>query len=319
MRQFPWPNDRECAVALTFDVDGETYPFAIDPRNAYRRMTMLSEGMYGTDVGMHHILQLLDRYELKGTFFIPGFTAELHTELVREIVARGHELGHHGYLHEKPDEMPDEVEQHVIVKGIEAFEATVGHRPLGYRSPFWAIKPQTPALLRKNGFLYDSSLMNDELPFVLGTPDGALVELPVHWGLDDWPHFGFPGGRLSTPESVLESWSWEFDGLHERRGCFVLTMHPEVIGRSTRLRVLEKLIRFIRGYPRVWFATLGEIAAHCVETAACQEKTFPAAGLFPRDHVPSDHLDAATDGFIMRDALAETERRIAESRHPRGG
>lgn len=311
MNRFPWPNNRECAVALTFDLDGETVPFASDPKNAYRRLTMLSEGMYGTDVGIHYILELLDRYELKATFFVPGFTAELHGDLMRQIAAGDHELGHHGYLHEKPDDIADDVEERVIVKGIEALEGATGKRPVGYRSPFWAIKPGTPTLLRKHGFLYDSSLMNDEVPFTLGTPDGQLVELPVHWGLDDWPHFTFPGGRLSTPESVLESWTWEFEGLYARGGCCVLTMHPEVIGRSMRLRVLERLIRFMRGYPRVWFATMSEIASYCAENSICTEKEFPAAVLFPRDHISDDELDVTIDGFRMSDALAETERRIS--------
>src|SRR5262249_53000845 len=153
--------------------------------------------------------------------------------------------------------------------------------------------------LRKHGFLYDSSLMNDEVPFTVRTDVGPLVELPVHWGLDDWPHFAFPGGRLSTPESVLQSWTWEFEGLYERGGCCVLTMHPEVIGRSMRLRVLERLIRLMRGYPRVWFATMREIASYCVESAACVEKGFPAALLFPRDHASGDELDATIDGFRM--------------------
>lgn len=311
MNRFPWPNNRECAVALTFDLDGETYPFSLDPKNAYRRLTMLSEGMYGTEVGTHYILELLDRYELKGTFFVPGFTAELNGDLVRRIADGGHEIGHHGYLHEKPDDLADDVEERVIVKGIEALEGVTGRRPVGYRSPYWAIKPSTPALLRKHGILYDSSLMNDERPFTLRTPDGPIVELPIQWGLDDWPHFNFPIGRLSTPSAVLESWKWEFEGLYERGGCCVVTLHPEVIGRPMKLRILEELIRFMRGFPRVWFATAGEIASYSAECSGCVEKGFPAAALFPRDHVPADGLDATIDGFRMRDALTEAERRIA--------
>ena len=117
MPQFPWPDGKRCAVALTFDMDGETVPFVLDPPNARRRLSLISEAMYDGRVGTPRILDVLDSYKMKSTFFVPGFTAELNVGLLRQVVARGHALGHHGYMHERPDSLSDAEEERVLIKG----------------------------------------------------------------------------------------------------------------------------------------------------------------------------------------------------------
>ena len=102
MPDFPWPDGKRCAVALTFDMDGETVPFVLDPPNARRRLSLISEAMYDGRVGTPRILDVLDSYKMKSTFFVPGFTAELNVGLLRQVVARGHALGHHGYMPSAP-------------------------------------------------------------------------------------------------------------------------------------------------------------------------------------------------------------------------
>jgi peptidoglycan-N-acetylglucosamine deacetylase len=268
MTEFHWPNNRVCAVALTFDMDGETVPYVIDPANAPRRVALMSEFAYGPRVGMRYILDLLDLYEIKASFFIPGRTVELHTDVVQEIVGRGHDIGHHGYMHERPDSLDDELEEKVVLKGLEVMTAAAGRRPVGYRSPAWELKPGSPALLRSHGFTYDSSLMGDDVPYWIETPQGRLLELPVHWKNDDWPQFGFVsvppvGNGISAPSKGLEVFTEEFEGLYSRGGLFNMTMHPFLAGRPSGLRVLERLIRHLRGFPRVWWASLDQIADYC--------------------------------------------------------
>lgn len=280
MARFDWPDGRICAVALSFDMDGETIPFVADPPNARKRLTLLSESMYGPNVGMPRILRLLDLYELKATFFVPGFTAELHPDVLERVLDEGHELGAHGYMHERPDTLSDEEEEAVLVRSIEVQERLTGRRPVGYRSPAWELKPTTPALLRKHGFLYDTSLMGDDVPYRIEAGDGELIELPVQWILDDWPHFGFSavpplGTGISSPEKVFEVWSSEFDGMHKAGSLVALTLHPFVIGRPGRMLLLERFIRYMRGHPRVWFTTLEEIARHCADTGKGKLVRFP--------------------------------------------
>jgi len=268
MTGFKWPNERRCAVSLTFDMDGETISYVVDRDNAPRRLALMSEFAYGPNVGVHYILELLELYEIRASFFIPGRTAELHKDVVEEILKQGHEIGHHGYMHERPDSLTDEQEERVLVKGLEVLEAITGTRPTGYRSPAWELKPSSPSLLAQYGFRFDSSLMGYDIPYWLETSNGNLLELPVHWRNDDWPQFGFVsvppvGHGISAPSKGLEVFAEEFEGLYARGGFFNMTMHPFLAGRPSGLNVLERLIRHIRGFPRVWWATLSEVAEYC--------------------------------------------------------
>ena len=268
MSDFKWADDRICAVSLTFDLDGETIPYMLDPPNATKRLALMSEFSYGPRVGMPHILDLLDLYEIQASFFSPARTLELHPELAREIVARGHDLGHHGYMHERPDGLGDAQEERVLQRGIEVITRLTDRAPAGYRSPAWELKPSSPALLKRHGIRFDSSLMGYDVPYWLETEAGDLLELPVSWRNDDWVQFGFVsvpavGNGINPPSIGLEVFTAEFDGLFQRGGLFNMTMHPFLAGRPSGLIVLEKLIRHIRGYPRVWFAKLSQIAEYC--------------------------------------------------------
>jgi peptidoglycan/xylan/chitin deacetylase (PgdA/CDA1 family) len=270
---FPWPDGNRCAVALTFDEDGECVPLTYDPENARRRLTLQSEGTYGPNVGSPRILDLLDRHGIKASFFSPGFVAERHPDLMRDFIARGHELGHHGYLHERPDFVEEEEEERILVRGLEVLEAITGVRPRGYRSPAWELKPTSPVLLKRYGFLYDSSLMGDDEPYLIDAGTERLLEIPIQWINDDWPHFGFSsipalGNGIASPQAVYEIWSEEFAGYYDFGGCYVLTMHPFVIGRPSRIRLLDRLISFIKGFDGVWFATLEQIANHALASGA---------------------------------------------------
>lgn len=137
----------------------------------------------------------------------------------------------------------------------------------------WELKPTSPALLKRYGFLYDSSLMGDDEPYLIdaGDNDEKLLEIPIQWMNDDWAYFGFSsipalGNGIASPQAVFEVWSEEFAGYYDFGGCYVLTMHPFVIGRPSRIRLLERLIEFIKTFDGVWFATLEQIANHALAT-----------------------------------------------------
>jgi peptidoglycan/xylan/chitin deacetylase (PgdA/CDA1 family) len=275
MNRFPWPDGKQCAVALTFDADGETIPMVQDPKRGHERLGLISAAAYGPKVGVPRILAVLREFDLRATFFVPGFTAELHPEMIEWIVAGGHEIGHHGYLHERPAELSNEDEEAVLIRGIDILKRLTGKAPIGYRSPAWELKPTSPALLKRYGFRYDSSLMGDDIPYLVATDDGDLVELPIQWILDDHPHFSMERGGISSPEKVFEVWSSEFEGFHQFGGCYILTMHPFVSGRPSRILLLERMIRFINQFGGVWWATLEEIADHSLSTGACDRWEIP--------------------------------------------
>lgn len=271
-----WPNGIRCAVCLTFDFDAESLylgymerlRFEGDRRQFAQTLTPISRGQYGAKVGIFRVLRFLEKHSIPATFFVPGFTADRYPDIVREIAHRGHELANHGYYHENPTEFigDRDKERAILRRANETLEKLCGVRPMGYRSPGWDLNTYTPEILLKEGMLYDSSLMDQEKPYILDrSGQSKLIELPIDWLLDDYVHFQFsppsiPG--LSAPSKVLEIWQGEFEGYHEDGGCFTLTMHPQVIGRSHRMQMLDQLVRHMKERPGVWFATCGEVARH---------------------------------------------------------
>ncbi len=188
MSPIEWPNGARCAVMLTFDFDAETLWLSRNPDNA-RRPGVLSQGIYGAKTGVPKILELMREESLKGTFFVPGWTAEKYRDRMDAIAAAGHEIGHHGYLHEWIDpDFPDK-EREALEKGLEALRTTVGVKPKGYRSPAGETSQNMIGLLHEYGFEYDSSLMDQVSPYRHVLEDGTPgpVELPWHWSMDDAP------------------------------------------------------------------------------------------------------------------------------------
>ena len=208
------------------------------------------------------ILELLERHGLRQTFFVPGRVGERHPQRVREIVAAGHEIGHHGYTHTSPAKLSPEQEEAELVKGLEVLRG-LGAEPTGYRSPSWQFSPVTTDLLARHGFTYSTNFMDDIRPY---RHPGGLVELPVQWILDDAAHFWFSAGgdwtrSIAAPSQVWEIWTGELEGIVALGGCCVFTMHPQVIGRPHRLAFLDRLITHVRERDDIWVASLGEIAA----------------------------------------------------------
>lgn len=257
-----WPRGK-AAVSFTFDVDAEA-GWLGEGESYARRLTTLSEGRYGVVRGLPRILDLLARYDIPATFFVPGFTAETHPTAVESILVRGHEVAHHGYLHVRSDHVSAEVQRHEITAGLAALERAGVPRPAGYRSTSWQLTPETFDLLLELGFEYDSSCMGDDRPYFECWQGRSILELPVHWSLDDWPRFGWnidTGGNQAAPGELYSSWLAEYELAAAEGRHITFTMHPEVIGRGQRFVELERLVERLAGED-VWFATLADVAAH---------------------------------------------------------
>jgi len=264
LRPPSWPGGTRCAVALSFDSDHETNELR-DGGNSIGRM---SWGQYGNRVGVPRILELLKKSSIPATFFVPAVTALLYPDEQRRVIAEGHEIGLHGWIHEINSVLPEKDERELHLRAAETLTGITGTRPVGMRTPSWDFSPATLTIQREMGLLYDSSLMADDDPYELnqdGQPTG-IVELPVEWIRDDAVYFNmnrFQALRPYTPPpAVLDIFRREFDQAYESGGLFVLTMHPHVIGYRSRLFILEELIRHMQAKPGVWFATHRDVALH---------------------------------------------------------
>jgi peptidoglycan/xylan/chitin deacetylase (PgdA/CDA1 family) len=269
MSQLRWPDGKTAAASFTFDVDAES-AVLWGNEAVGARMSVMSHQAYGPLVGIPRILDLLERHQIASTFFVPGHTADRYPQAIRSIVAAGHEIAHHGYLHEQPTALTLEQEIDVIDRGLAALADVAGVRPTGYRAPMWDLSWRTPALLAERGFLYDSSLMDSDHPYELAiTPgaDQALVEIPIQWALDDWEQYCYlpdisGSGLIESPRKARELWQLEFDGLRRVGGCWVLTNHPFLTGRTSRAAELDDLMRYVLDHDDVWTTNLGSIAEY---------------------------------------------------------
>ncbi len=251
-----WPEEFKCAVVLSFDFDAESDEL----RTAPQKIVPLTKGKYGATVGLDRIFRTLEDLSLSATFFVPGWVAENYPERTKEMSKRGFEVAGHGYLHEKVSELGVNGEKRVLQKSIEGIRKVIGREPVGYRAPWWDFSRHSLELLSQVGYEYDSSLMNQDLPFFVkqaGSRAKPLLELPVEWCLDDYPAFEM---YRKSPKEVREIWQAEFDALYSEGSLFVLTMHPECIGRASRIVMFTEFARYMQSKGGVWFTTAGEVS-----------------------------------------------------------
>jgi peptidoglycan/xylan/chitin deacetylase (PgdA/CDA1 family) len=254
-------------------MDADSFLHLERPKDAHRRIAVLSQLRYGPQIGVPRILEMYRRYGLKQTFFVPAWCIEQYPQAVEAMVADGHEVAHHGYIHEHPNEMPREEERYWLRRAIEVIQKHTGRRPRGFRAPLYNFSESTLDLLLEEGFAYDASLMGDDIPYLIRSKRGDLVELPSHWGLDDWPPYVHMSDisyqmPIRAPAEAVAGFREEFDAAWDHGGLWVAVWHPFVSGRLARLRAVAQLIEYMMSRGKVWFATMEEIAAHLRAVAA---------------------------------------------------
>jgi peptidoglycan-N-acetylglucosamine deacetylase len=248
---------------LSFDVDAES-AVLVEGRHHADNAGVMTHQAYGPLVGVPRILDLLQEYQLPATFFVPGVTAERYPDAVQQILVAGHEVGHHSYAHFSPIDQTEAVERSDFERALEVL-ARFEVEPKGFRCPSWEPTWRTPALVAEYGLEYDSSLMDADAPYLLDTGAGEIVELPVHWSLDDWQQYAFlprPPFKspIESPQKVLDLWISELDAMRRYGSLFVLTCHPFLSGRPHRVEVLRRLIEHALATGDVEFVEAREAA-----------------------------------------------------------
>lgn len=251
-----WPNGARAVVVITIDFDGPSH----DVGQGFAPFGARSTGRYSARRGVPRHLDILDRLGVKASFFVPGYDAECYPDIMREIVARGHEIGAHGYLHERTLFPPDEEERRLRLTH-DILGNLLGKPPVGWRSPSGQKTYTTLRVLRSLGYLYDASDKDFDMPFLLDLGDGArMVEVPNNtYSLDDHPWYHL---SMTPVSEVLETWKQEFDAIYAERGFYFLSVHPRCgwgSGTPSRSNAMASLIRYMKAHDGVAFMTCAEV------------------------------------------------------------
>jgi peptidoglycan/xylan/chitin deacetylase (PgdA/CDA1 family) len=268
-----WRAGAATVAVLSFDVDAESPILAAGRRYADHAMVMTHQA-FGPRVGVPRLLGLLADYDLRATFFVPGWTAERHPAAVERILEAGHEVGHHSHAHRSAVDLTPAEERADFERALAALER-VGARPLGHRAAMWEATWRTPGLVAEYGLEYDSSLMDADTPYRLATPAGEIVELPPHWSLDDWEQYAFlprpdVGAAINSPVAVSDMWIHELDAMRRHGALFLLTSHPFLSGRAGRVEGLRRVIEAALSRGDVTFSTCLEVARRARDDASVE-------------------------------------------------
>ena len=265
LANFYWPGGKTCGVTIGWHMDGEAGPVFWEREKAPQHLAAISEAAYGITTALPRILELHRRFEIPATFFVPAHVAERHPHAIDAILSDGHEIGHHGYMHENVFGMTLECERAIFEHANEILLKMTGQTPRGWSAPGWAITEQTLQIMVELGMLYDGSLMEYDLPHFVNVDAGELVELPISMVLDDWAMFGggiypYSPAQIMPAEHARQIWYEEFQGLQQVGGLFHSTFHPNLTGRPGRLLMLARLFEQMREHDDVWWGTCEEAA-----------------------------------------------------------
>lgn len=263
----PWPNGARCAVSITFDEDADSILHLAHHSSAHNRVAAISMLRYGPEIATPRIVEMYRRFGIRQTFFVPSWCIERYPQTVETILRGGHEIAHHGYLHEHPNGLPEDEQLYWLRRATEVIKRVTGKHPRGIRVPTYKFSAATLDHLVEDGFDYDASLMGDDVPYLLTNGRGSVVELPTHYGVDDWPHYMASRDfnyimAVKAPSQAMEGFRAEFDAAWEHGGLFIPVWHPFLSGRLARCCAIAEFIEYMLKKGNVWFAPMEDISAH---------------------------------------------------------
>lgn len=269
----PWPNGAKCACCVTFDIDTDSLIHLGHPEDGFRRASAISMLQYGPHVAIPRILETYKLLGIKQTFYFPAWCMETYPDVVDQILAGGHEIGQHGFLHENPVGQSKAEQAKWIDRAMEVHKRMTGRLPRGFRAPLYNFSNDTADLIMSRGFKYDASLMGDDVPYMIENGGRSMVALPTHWGLDDWPQYVQSMDLdymmpVRAPHAGWQPFVEEFEAAYRHGGLWIATVHPFATGRLARWEVVSQFLDEALSRGDVWFAPMEEIAAHIEKVTA---------------------------------------------------
>ena len=261
-----WPEGKSCAALISVNLDAEYFGRIFYPGIDVDSGDIYKLGKNGMRFGLPHLLDCLDEYGVTATFFVPGAVARKYPDDVRNISARGHEIGCHGNEHEILAHLTAERQRSALQEAIDIITPLYGKKPVGFRMPEGEITDETLIIVKSLGFVYSSSLSDDDSPYI--REPAGILELPIHWQLYDLTNFVFtfdppipPGqSRGMEMDQVLDNWLTELEAARRFGTLFNLQLDPLAVGEQGRIFMLERILEEIKKARDIWVATGLEIA-----------------------------------------------------------
>lgn len=268
-----WPRTARLAVtfAINYEAGGERsvdfgdegpetcgeFPaYGTPPR---RDLAIESIFEYETRVAIWRLLRTFDKFGVKTTFFATAKTLETNPEAAKEIVSKGHEICSHGYRWIEHFTFSREEEREVIRRAVTSIQRVTGQRPVGWycREP----SGNTIELLVEEGFLYDSDVYNDDLPYYVNVKGRNFLLIPYTPDVNDFHYFS---NRFSNSEEFYQYLKDSFDLMYEEGKqhpkMMNVGLHVRISGRAGRTVAVERFLKYIKGKPKVWVARRVDIA-----------------------------------------------------------
>ena len=295
----PWPDGARCAVAMTWDMDADSGFNWYNRDTADNLVATQSYTRYDPLIAIPRLVAQFAKTGMKQTFFVPGWVIEKYPAQIELLLANGHEIGLHGYLHERSNELSQEDERYWLGRGVAAYVKRVGKRPRGWRAPSFAFSKFSLGYLLDAGFEYDSSLMGDDIPYAVSDGAQSLLEFPIDWTLDDFPHYAHNRDfrfmmPISSPTRAMEVFRSEFDAAWENGALWISVWHPFLSGRLARFTAVLQLLDYMKSKGGVWFARLEDVCDH-VARVTNEKRWQPRTETLPLYPSPLPEFSKAAD------------------------
>lgn len=262
-KSFSWPNDARIVVAMTCLMENwsgdKGPPFSVQTtglKPGTHDRAAMTWGHYGSRNGVWRLLKILNENKVPSTFVSNAYSMEIAPAAVEHMLKTGHEIAAHSYTQDalmaylSPDE-----EKAIIQKCVDVFKKMTGAPPKGWLSPVLAPTAETERLIAEAGFLWYGDYNNIDLPFVVNTKGDPLVA---------FPHTDFADHRVlrANPRDWFEVYKDTFDYLYanEPNSLLNVTVHCHFGGRPLMAAQVDRILKYLRGFPGVWFARHDELA-----------------------------------------------------------
>jgi peptidoglycan/xylan/chitin deacetylase (PgdA/CDA1 family) len=220
---------------------------------------------YGMRAGVWRMLDALDRYGMKSTFWMCGYAVQRVPAIAHAVVQAGHEAACHGWRWRPHADFTDrETERKSLLQCIDAMQSATGTRPVGFFCR-GSQSEYTRDLLIDLGFEYDSNALDDDLPYWTQSAGGRTI-LAVPYAMDtNDMKFYHPNGFV-TSEQFVDYVRGAIDALLEegargRPKMLNIGYHLRIAGRPARIGTLTRVLEYLQSLgDAVWVARRQDIA-----------------------------------------------------------